>query len=398
VELEAGGARLVLDVGRPLDSAFDDDLQLPDVPGLATGAPDIAGVVISHGHPDHWGLAGQLPPGTPLFAGEATVRVLSEAAFFSPVGADLDATAHLRDGVSMSIGPFVVTPFLVDHSAFDAYALLVECGGRRLFYSGDLRATGRKGGLFERLVSHPPRDVHAVLLEGTQIRDGESRHSPLSESDVEERCARLFEETDGIVLAAYSGQNIDRVVSLYRAAKRTGRRLVLDLYGATIAAATETATIPQPGSHDVGVYVPQAQRIKVKRTGEFERVDAIRESRVFGEDLAADPGKFVLTFRGSMTGELDKMGCLDGASAVWSMWSGYLKNEGGQRVARWFADHDIPLSEIHASGHATVADLQRLAGAFGPARIVPIHTAHPGLYSDLFDGVELHPDGEWWEV
>jgi len=298
----------------------------------------------------------------------------------------------------MSIGPFVVTPFLVDHSAFDAYALLVECGGRRLFYSGDLRATGRKGQLFERLVSHPPRDVHAVLLEGTQIRDGGSRHSPLSESDVEERCARLFEATGGIVLAAYSGQNIDRVVTLYRAAKRTRRRLVLDLYGATIAAATETSTIPQPGSHDIGVYVPQAQRVKVKRTGEFERVRAIRGSRVFGKDLVADPGGFVLTFRGSMTGELDKMGCLDGASAVWSMWSGYLENEGGQRTARWLADRGIPLTEIHASGHATVADLQRLAGAFDPARIVPIHTAHPDLYPGLFDGVELHPDGEWWEV
>jgi hypothetical protein len=37
----------------------------------------------------------------------------------------------------------------------------------------------------------------------------------------------------------------------------------------------------------------------------------------------------------------------------------------------------IPLSTIHASGHATTQDLQRLASAIGADRIVSIHTAVP---------------------
>ena len=48
-----------------------------------------------------------------------------------------------------------------------------------------------------------------------------------------------------MVLTAYSAQNIDRLVTLFRAAKRTGRTLVLDLYAATIAVATGRDTIPQ---------------------------------------------------------------------------------------------------------------------------------------------------------
>ena len=55
----------------------------------------------------------------------------------------------------------------MDHSAYDAYALLVEADDRRLFYSGDLRAHGFKGSLFERLAQNPPRDIDVLFLEGT---------------------------------------------------------------------------------------------------------------------------------------------------------------------------------------------------------------------------------------
>ena len=38
------------------------------------------------------------------------------------------------------LGPFTTVPFLVDHSAYDAYAIMVEADGTRLFYSGDRAA------------------------------------------------------------------------------------------------------------------------------------------------------------------------------------------------------------------------------------------------------------------
>lgn len=60
------------------------------------------------------------------------------------------------------------------------------------------------------------------------------------------------------------------------------------------------------------------------------------------------------------------------------------------------------MSVIHTSGHARVADLQRLARALGPARIVPIHTAAPQLYPAFFGAewsdVEVRDDGEWFDV
>ena len=105
-----------------------------------------------------------------------------------------------------------------------------------------------------------------------------------------------------------------------------------------------------------------------------------------------------MTFRGWMAG-VDRANCLAGAQALWSMWRGYpVDQPSGVRLQGWLAEHGIPLTHIHASGHATVADLQRLAEAFQPATVVPIHTNHPELFPGLFPNVVLHDDGEWWRV
>lgn len=401
VELEQDGRRLVLDLGLPLDADLRGDLPLPPVPGLAAGDPSLEGVLISHAHPDHYGLAPRLHPSVPLYLGEATQRILSEAAFFSPAGAELRAAGYLRDREPLRLGPFTVTPFLMDHSAFDAYALLVEAGGRRLLYSGDLRAHGRKSALFERLIAEPPPDVDVLLLEGTNLRAEDQRggRAALSERELEARCVELFTRTSGMVLAAYSAQNIDRLVTLHRAARRSGRSLVLDLYATAIAKATgRPATIPQGDWDSTHVFVPQSQRVRVKQAGEFERVNDIRTRRLYPEDLAPRASQLVMTIRGSMTGDLERANCLAGAHTVWSMWPGYLDQPSGVKLRAWLDGHGIPLTVLHSSGHATVSDLQRFADAVGARSVVPIHTHNADRYPAYFENVVPRADGEWWQV
>ena len=76
----------------------------------------------------------------------------------------------------------------------------------------------------------------------------------------------------------------------------------------------------------------------------------------------------------------------------------YLDEPSGVRTKEWLKTHGIPLEVIHASGHATVGDLRRVAAAFASARLVPIHTAHPEQFAHVFGRAELHADGEWWDV
>ena len=143
IEVADGDDRIVLDLGRPLSAGWDDQIPLPNINGLASPDPRMHGVVLSHPHLDHYGLTDQLAPNVPVYLGVEAERVLQAAAFFSPMSHSPQLAGHLTDRTAFQLGPFTITPFLVDHSAFDAYSLLVEAGDRRVFYTGDIRAHGR---------------------------------------------------------------------------------------------------------------------------------------------------------------------------------------------------------------------------------------------------------------
>lgn len=93
-----------------------------------------------------------------------------------------------------------------------------------------------------------------------------------------------------------------------------------------------------------------------------------------------------------------KRGCLEGATAVWSQWSGYLQQPGSNRLLDFLRKYEIPLIQHHASGHAYLPDLQRLTRALAAKRVVPIHSFAPHRFPEFFDRVEQHDDGEWWDV
>jgi ribonuclease J len=390
--------RLVIDLGLPLEIGRDFKGPISSVAGLKDGDdPSLRGVLLTHAHPDHFGLIEEISAEVPIYMGEATSRILREASFFTPLGLDRKPAGSLVDRQPLQVGSFTVTPFLVDHSAFDSYALMVEADRRRLFYTGDLRAHGRKAALVDRLIHEPPRDVGTLLLEGTSV-GRPYQGDTLQEQDVEQRCTDLFRVTSGMALACYSPQNVDRLVSVYKAAVRSGRSLVIDLYGAAIAAATGAVSIPQSYWDRIRVYVPRVQRVRVKESAQFWRVNDLGASRIFAEELAAEPDRWVMCFRQSMMRELEQAGCLREAQTVWLMWPGYLDSEAGQVFQASLASLGIDLTVIHASGHASIKDLQRFAAAIDAEKVVPIHTDAPERYSTLFDRVVRQPDEAWWAV
>jgi len=396
VELESSGRRILLDLGMPLD-AEEGEIQLPDVPGLQGDDPSLLGIVISHLHGDHCGLAPYAAPGLPIAMGAVAARILREAEFFTGRPPLAEPRWALRDCEPFETGPFRITPYQVEHSAFDAFALLVEAAGRRLFYTGDFRAHGNDREPFERLLRAPPRDVHAMLMEGTQLGDGREGEGP-SEDDLRVVLARRFREWPGLVLAAWSSQNLDRTRTVYEAARAAGRTLVLDLYTATLTAAARAPGVPVPGDEGLEVFCRRRERIQVKEAGEFKRTNAIRQTRIFPEELAPRAHDLVMMFRPSMISELERAGALTGALAIWSVWRGYLEQPVELRMQQVLKRHGVELERHHVAGHAYVSDLKRLVEAIRPERVVPIHTASPGEYATRIPGAVPMPDGVWWHA
>lgn len=399
VELEARGARIVLDLGLPLACRDGEEPPLPPIAGVDGGDPTLRGILLSHIHADHCGLAHRVrhvPVGLSVRANE----ILRAAEYFSPhARAFPEPRWAFEDGRSIALDPFRVTPFLVDHSAFDAFALLVEAEGRRLLYTGDLRAHGWKGRLFARLAGRVPRPVHVLMLEGTHVRTVAPDAPGPTEADVVTRCAELFRSTRGLAFVVHSAQNLDRLVTIWKAARRAGRELAVDLYSAAVARACGVESIPRPGFDGVVVYVPEWQRRLVKRTGAFERVEDVRAQRVFGDrELKARPDGYVVACGEHAVRDLDRHGLVHDSVVVWSLWKGYLDDPGRFDLRGFVETRGGQFELVHSSGHAYVEDLQALAREIAPERVVPIHTSAPGRFPELFERTDPIPDGAWFEV
>ena len=399
IEVEAGGRRLALDVGLPLDAGNSDPaLLLPDVPGFRERDDSLLGVVISHPHQDHYGLARHVRREVPVYIGETANDILKAAARYVPDGYWFENARFYQDRRPFQMGPFTITPFLVDHSAFDAYALLVEADRRRVYYSGDFCAHGRKAGLVERIIENPPQDIDVLMMEGTTVGRSGSGEGAETEANLERKFAEAFRATRGAHFVWTSAQNIDRIVTVFRAAKRAGRMLVVDLYSAVVLEATGRDTIPQSWWDDVRLYVPFRQRLKIKEERLFDEMKRHSANRVFPEDLPEIGNRAVVLFRPPLMSDRGIGSVLDGARLTYSMWEGYLEDDSSIRVVAWLDANGIPWETIHTSGHASVEDLKRLAAALSARRLVPIHSFETASFGEYFENVERQEDGIWWTV
>lgn len=397
VEIESHGKRIVLDIGLPLDSSNPDEIQLHPINGFMTPDESLLGVVISHPHQDHYGLAHRLPEETPFLIGKAAEAILDAAALFSPAGLKLKNVKHLVDRTPIVLGPFTITPFLVDHSAYDSYAILVEADGKRLFYSGDFRVHGRKAQLVETLIANPPPNVDILLMEGTCIGRANEERAYKSEDDLVQQFADYFRQTPGMPLVWCSGQNIDRIVTIFKACKETRRQFIVDMYTAEILRATDNPRLPQAHWDGIRVFLPKSQRRRIIAEKAFDISESYKPYRIHSPNLAEAAPKSVMLFRPSMVSDLNEANCLNGGCVVHSMWAGYLESNQNQWFDEWRRQNKLPLHVCHTSGHASVADLKRLRNAFSGAVAVPVHLSDRKRFAELFGNVQGHDDGEWWE-
>ena len=232
IEVKArNGEAIILDFGLPLEKKGEE--VLPDIPMLYNGKEGhIKGVLISHPHQDHYGLTNALHERVPVYLGEGTYRLIEVTRRFSGPKLKVKNPVFFKDRVSFVVGPFKVPPFLMDHSAFDSYAFLIEADGKSRLYTGDFRSHGRKGWCMDNLLKGVPKGIDGLIFETTML--GRMEEKEVTEKDLEEILLGEIEKTKGIVLFSCSSQNIDRIVTLYRATVRSGRTLVMDAYTAYV--------------------------------------------------------------------------------------------------------------------------------------------------------------------
>ena len=388
IEIEVDGKRIALDLGLPLDADEyeSEEALLPKVKGFDGNNPEFLGLIISHPHQDHYGLSHLVHPDVPVIIGKAARNILQAAMHFTSSGADFKNVCFLKDRVVLTQGPFKITPFLVDHSAYDAYSLLIEGNGKRLFYSGDFRAHGRKAKLFSKLVSDPPQGIDILLMEGTTLGRSNSNEGFQTEDDLVSKFEHEFKQIKGLALVWCSGQNIDRLVTIFKASRKARRQLILDMYTAEILRATGNSKLPQADWEGIRVFLPKSQKRQIIEKRLFEISNRYKPYRIYPEDLAKETSRSVILFRPRMKKDLENAGCLCGAGFIYSLWEGYLRMPKQNNFLNWLKEKEIPLTRIHTSGHASAGDLQKLALALKPKVLVPIHSFATDRFPDFLTG------------
>jgi ribonuclease J len=396
-EYEQDGWKLFVDYGEQLPGAPPSG-EL-EVEGLTCGDLAQSALLITHYHGDHIGRIDMIPEEVPIYIGKTSLDVVQKLedklsrAKSLPDVAEHATCVHQRllkahtfmPREVIVFGPFKIMPFTVDHSAFDAYAFKIEAGGVSVFHTGDFRTHGPRSGKFDEAIAKYVGEVNYVVCEATNVM----RHQVAcqSEYDLQMAFERQFRQHK-INLVYVSSTNIDRLFSLYHAAKRANRKFYVDTYQKSVM----DAVVDSKGvwSKSPMYQYESEEPVELMRTGdEFTYTDK------FDHFLRSCGGVFAVRATPRFNHLIAKLPH-EQLQIYLSMWKGYVK--------KGPAYHDnlalaVGLDYIyaHTSGHCDMESLDHLLCMLNPHVVIPIHTDAPDEFEKLFGvkyNVKRLRDGE----
>ena len=188
-----------------------------------------------------------------------------------------------------------------------------------------------------------------------------------------------------------STQNIDRLVSVYKACLKAGKTFVVDVYGAYILEKlSEFAKLPSllRGYPNMGVYFYSKPTSKLNADGHEKLIYRYTSKKINKEDIVNNPSDYVLLVRSSMLRDLKSMNVKDG-NLIYSMWSGYKDQPKTKDFIDLFVSNNFKIIDIHTSGHADFETLKEYANAINPKLLIPIHTNNKKDYKNIFSQTVL---------
>jgi len=224
---------LIVDMGVTFGGEYEPgiDVILPDIRFLEEERHNIAGLLLTHAHEDHYGAVPDLWPllgHVPIYATPFTAEILR--AKFGEMRVNIDdlPLEIVPMGAKRSIGPFDVELIAMSHSIPEPNAVAITTPLGTVLHTGDwkldkqpltsaptdearLREIGRNG-------------LAALICDSTNaIRDGVSP----SEAEVAVGLAQLIAKAPNCVAVTTFASNVARLGSVAKAARATNRELVV---------------------------------------------------------------------------------------------------------------------------------------------------------------------------
>ncbi|MCL2806518.1 MAG: MBL fold metallo-hydrolase [Treponema sp.] len=404
----SGNSRLLLDAGYPLflnGKPIDDNAAklppqellkagvLPAISGLYQwDTPGFDGIIISHAHLDHYGLLKYVHPDIPVFMSPGTQKLIEISQLFKICPPFKINTKLFKMYEPFCAGDFDIKPYLVDHSAFDAAAFEINYEGKTVIYSGDFRGHGRKAACLDSFIRQVSKQADVLFTEGSMVSRGDEK--TITEEELEDIVVNEQKGKSGIVLIQSSSQNIDRIVSFYKAALRLGRTFAVDVYTANVLHELHLlgSKIPYPSYDNLKVFFPYRQTKKIFDELDEKYAKRFSKFHIPKEKVKSLQNKLFMLVRPSMKKDLELCD-LSGGTFYYSLWSGYRENAYQQNFENFLTERGIHQIYRHTSGHAKVSDILKLINGVSPKKIVPIHTLDPEAFLEYSNKVDIKKDG-----
>ena len=340
------------------------DLVMPDVTFLENERPNILGLVVTHGHEDHFGAILDLWPKLkiPVYCTAFTAGLLDTKRELDYSSYDVPVTIF-KAGDQFELGPFSLEAIAVAHSIPEAVSLAIKTPLGTVIHTGDWKIDIEPSlGLptDEKRFRELGNDgVLALVCDSTNaMREGVSP----TEHDVSNSLAEIISNEKGRVAVTTFSSNVGRILSIARAAKEAGRQVLL--VGRSIKRSVSVAQelgyldgIDAFLSEEDYPYIPRDKIVMVLTGSQGEQRAALSKlSRDEMRSLALTAGDTVIYSSRSIPG--NERAIIDTQNRLTDM---------GVKI---ITDHD---ALVHVSGHPRRSDLKKMYEWVKPDILVPVH-------------------------
>lgn len=340
------------------------DLVLPDIKFLEDEVDNIAGMVITHAHEDHYGAIIHLWPflKVPIYATAFTAGLLAAKAGSEPGAKEIPVTV-VRQGERHQIGPFDVEFVAMAHSIPEPCALAIRTSAGLVLHTGDWKIDPTPGvGLpidMDRLAELGREGVMALVCDSTNaVRDGVSP----SEADVAEELKKVMAGAKHRIAVTTFASNVARIRAIAEAAAANDRNVVV--VGRSMHRVIEVSSelgylegLPAFHDEEAYGYLPREKTVLLCTGSQGESRAAL--ARIAAGDhcnIALSQGDMVIFSSRTIPGNEKAVGAV-------------LNN---------LAENDVELvtdrdALVHVSGHPRRGELEQLYKLIQPKVVLPVH-------------------------